>query len=120
DEALLGDSREPVALVGVDAGLGVVVVVREVRPDLDEQRADERRQRGQRGEHVHRDGETGADEHRRGGRRQRLWSRGHQPRTTTGDLLCTHVRKIRQPGALTWGYGSETIPTSHHVAFEKA
>ena len=61
----------PEAVLGVGAAARVGVVVGEVRADLDEDRADQRREEAQRVEDVRVAGQRGADQHRRDRGRQR-------------------------------------------------
>ena len=71
------DRAEPV--LGVGAAPRVAVVVGEVRADLDQQRAEQRRDERQRVEGPERVRVGRADEHRRRCRRQRARPGGHQP-----------------------------------------
>ena len=79
DQPAGGDPHRAEAVLGVGAAARVGVVVGEVGPDLDEQRAEQRRDEAQRMEDVGEAGQRGADEHRRDRRRQRPRARRHQP-----------------------------------------
>ena len=74
-----GDAHRPEPVLRVGAAARVGVVVGEVRPHLDEQRADERGEEGERLERLLRRRQGGADQHGRHGRGQRPRPRGHQP-----------------------------------------
>ena len=79
DETARRHAHRPEALLGVGPAAGVGVVVGEVRPDLDEQRAEHR---GDEGEHLERAfgrRERRPDEHRRHRRGQRPRPGCHQP-----------------------------------------
>src|SRR4029077_4709657 len=66
-------------ILGVRAAARVGVVVRKVRPDLDEYRAEQRRDERERVKRAGAERERGADEDRRDRRGQRAHARRHQP-----------------------------------------
>ena len=79
DEAAGGHAHRAEPVLGVRAAPRVAVVVGEVRPDLDQQRAEQRGDERQGLEGPERGRVGRADQHGRRRRRQRPRPRGHQP-----------------------------------------